>query len=214
MKYLSAVFVVLLLVVCSFAQRELGSRPTETGGPLMFEQAVYDVQNYDITLNVDLEDKSITGTTVMTARTVIPTNVIVLDLDTPYTISKLTNGGRDLKYERKEGKIWIWFPFSKQVGEEIKTSITYSGSLSRRSLESPMGWRLHVGKNQAVPTGYQWHCRTMEPILSFPARIIRLTSPRPRQCTSPCTILWSRAARANWRTLRKTATVPRHTTGA
>src|SRR5678815_3350995 len=74
------------------AQRELGVRPTDTGGPLMFEQAAFDVQNYDITLGVDPKTKSIMGTTVMTARTVIPTNVIVLDLDTPFTISKLTDG--------------------------------------------------------------------------------------------------------------------------
>jgi aminopeptidase N len=129
MKYISILSVVLLFVISTYAQRELGARPTDTGGPLMFEQAVYDVQNYDISLKVDPASKTISGTTVMTARTVIPTNIIVLDLDTPYTISKIVDGtGKGLKYERREGKVWIWFPFSKQVGEEIKTSITYSGS--------------------------------------------------------------------------------------
>ena len=129
MKYISILSVVLLFVICTYAQRELGARPTDTGGPLMFEQGVYDVQNYDISLKVDPASKTISGTTVMTARTVIPTNVIVLDLDTPYTINKIVDGtGKGLKYERREGKIWIWFPLSKQVGEEIKTSITYSGS--------------------------------------------------------------------------------------
>jgi aminopeptidase N len=130
MKYL-AKFSLILIVFTSavFAQRDLGSRPTETGGVLMFEQAVFDVQNYDITLNVDPKTKSISGTTVMTAKTVIPTNVIVLDLDLPYTISKLTDGaGHDLKYQRKEGKVWIWFPLTKQDGDEIKTSITYAGT--------------------------------------------------------------------------------------
>ena len=129
MKYISILSVVLLFVICTYAQRELGARPTDTGGPLMFEQAVYDVQNYDISLKVDPASKTISGTTIMTARTVIPTNVIVLDLDTPYTINKIVDRtGKDLKYKRREGKIWIWFPFSKQVGEEIKTSITYSGA--------------------------------------------------------------------------------------
>lgn len=93
----------------------------------MFEQAAFDVLHYDITLNVDPRAKSINGTTMMTARTVIPTNMIVLDLDTPYAISKLTEGGQAVKYQRKAGKIWIWFPMTKQVGEEIKTSISYAG---------------------------------------------------------------------------------------
>lgn len=111
-----------------FGQRELGVRPTDTGGPLMFEQAVFDVQDYDITLGVDPKTRSITGTTVMTAKTVIPTNVIVLDLDTPYTISKVTDGVTDLRYSRKEGRVWIWFPTTRQVGDEIKTVIEYAGT--------------------------------------------------------------------------------------
>ena len=125
---LIAIFLLLLFCNYTFAQRELGVRPTDTGGPLMFEQAAFDVLNYDISLNVDPKAKTISGTTVMTARTVIPTNVIVLDLDLPFTISKLTESGNAVKYERKEGKIWIWFPMTKQVGDEIKTSITYAGT--------------------------------------------------------------------------------------
>ncbi|MGI8409198.1 MAG: M1 family metallopeptidase [Pyrinomonadaceae bacterium] len=122
-------FLFVFTVTAVFTQRELGVRPTETGGPLMYEQAVYDVQNYDITLNVDPKTKSITGTTVMTAKIVIPTNVIVLDLDTPYTVSNVSvANGQSVKFERREGEIWIWFPMTKQVGEEIRTSISYSGT--------------------------------------------------------------------------------------
>ena len=129
MRIISSFFLVIAAFTFTFGQRELGVRPTETGGPLMFEQAVFDVLNYDITLNADPKAKSITGTTVMTARTVIPTNVIVLNLDMPYTISRLTEGGRDVKFSHdKNGKIWIWFPMTKQVGDEIKTSITYAGT--------------------------------------------------------------------------------------
>jgi aminopeptidase N len=129
MKFTTATFAILLSILSSFAQRELGVRPTETGGPLKFEQAVYDVQSYDVTLNVDPKTKSINGTTVMTAKTIIPTDVILLDLDTPYTVSKVTDGtGNSLRFERTSTQIRIWFPFSKQVGEEIKTSVTYAGT--------------------------------------------------------------------------------------
>jgi len=122
------IFAILFFVAAIDAQRDLGTRPTATGGPLKFEEAVYDVQSYDVSINVDPATKSISGTTVMTARTDIPTNVIMLDLDTPYTISSVTDGsGHDLKFERSPDAIRIFFPFSKQVGEVIKTSITYSG---------------------------------------------------------------------------------------
>jgi hypothetical protein len=119
MKRISSVIFVLVLSVTSlFAQRELGVRPTATGGPLKFEEAVYDVQSYDVSINADPKTRSISGTTVMTARTVIPTNVVMLDLDTPYTISKVTDGaGKDLRYERTSDAIRIFFPFSKQVAK-------------------------------------------------------------------------------------------------
>ncbi|HKX83723.1 MAG TPA: M1 family metallopeptidase, partial [Pyrinomonadaceae bacterium] len=116
------------LASTAFAQRDLGVRPTDTGGPLMFEQAVFDVQSYEVTLNVTPATKSISGMTVMIARTVIPTNVIVLDLDTPFNIEYIGDGNNELKYERREGRIWIWFPTTKQVGDEIKTIIRYAGT--------------------------------------------------------------------------------------
>jgi len=129
MKSLARLLFFLLTVFAftSFAQREHGVRPTNTGGPLMFEQAVFDVQSYDVALDVFPKDKRITGVTTMKARTVIPTNVIVLDLDTPYAIESITDGARALKYDFKEGRIWIWFAMTKQVGDEITTVIKYSG---------------------------------------------------------------------------------------
>jgi aminopeptidase N len=103
-------------------------RPTPTGGPLRFEQAVYDVQSYDVSLTIDPAAKSIAGVTVMKAKTVIPTNVVLIDLDEPYRVSQVTDGkGTALRYERTKDAIRIWFPQSKQVGEEITTSIAYSG---------------------------------------------------------------------------------------
>ncbi len=131
MKQISILVALLLFVISSFAQRELGVRPTDTGGPLMFEQAAFDVQTYDISLKVDPKAKSISGTTVMTAKIVIPTNVIVLDLDTTFAIDSIYGEaiGKQaaLKYERREGKIWIYFPMTKQPGETFETIITYFG---------------------------------------------------------------------------------------
>lgn len=128
MKALYAFAVVALFTVSAFGQRELGAKPTSTGGPLMFEQAVFDVQDYDISIKADPKTKSITGTTVMTAKAVIPSNVIVLDLDTPYKIESISENGVPLRYERKDGQIRIYFPYSKQDGETIRTKIVYSGT--------------------------------------------------------------------------------------
>lgn len=125
------IFLVVLLISISIAsgQRELGVRPTETGGPLMAEQAVYDVKHYGIRIKVDPAKKSISGESTMVGVIVHPTNVVVLDLDTPYTVScVIAWKDQNLKWERRGGKIWIWFPQTLQSGEDISITITYAGT--------------------------------------------------------------------------------------
>ncbi|HVF29330.1 MAG TPA: M1 family metallopeptidase [Pyrinomonadaceae bacterium] len=112
----------------SFSQRAHPSKPTSTGGPLMFEQAAFDVKSYNLSLSVDPAKKSISGSSVMTATIVIPTNVIVLDLDRLYVVSSVVNGaGAPMNWARRDDKIWIRFPLTKQVGEDITVGVTYSG---------------------------------------------------------------------------------------
>ncbi|HLA96727.1 MAG TPA: M1 family metallopeptidase, partial [Pyrinomonadaceae bacterium] len=132
MKHVSAFLGLLILAFPAFAQRELGVRPTETGGPLIPEQAAFDVQAYDVSITADPKTKSIKGTTVMTAKIVNPTDVIVLDLDTPYTVERIYGEGKDkqmsLRYERNGGKIKIFFPSVKKRGDIFETIISYSGT--------------------------------------------------------------------------------------
>jgi aminopeptidase N len=130
MKYLACFSIVLVLAFAtqSFSQRAHPSKPTSTGGPLMFEQAAFDVKSYNLTLSVDPAKKSISGSSVMVAKIVIPTNVVVLDLDRPYAVSSVVGAaGTALAWERRDDKIWIRFPLTKQVGEEITVGVNYSG---------------------------------------------------------------------------------------
>lgn len=123
---------ILLLTSSVLAQRELGVRPTETGGPLRPEQAAFDVLAYDVALRVDPKTKFLSGTTVMTAKMTTTTDKILLDLDAPYTVDKIYSQSSDrqlsLKFERTGGKILITFPARKQAGSTFETIITYSGT--------------------------------------------------------------------------------------
>jgi aminopeptidase N len=152
-RFLACFALITFFAFTAFAQRELGVRPTATGGPLKFEQAVYDVQSYDVTIKADPNTKSISGTTVMTARAVIPTNVILLDLDTPYTVASVTDGaGKTLKYDRTPTAIRVWFPQTTQVGDEIKTSITYAGTPREAPRPPWVGGFIWT----KTPTGVDW----------------------------------------------------------
>ena len=131
-QILSAIVLTILAAGSISAQRQLGARPTDSGGPLMPEQAAYDVEKYDITLRVKPESKAIEGVTMISARIISPTNVFVVDLDTPLVVTGATigegrNAQNDVKFERRSGKIWIWFPMTKQPGERVEVSIRYNG---------------------------------------------------------------------------------------
>ncbi|MDQ3320966.1 MAG: M1 family metallopeptidase [Acidobacteriota bacterium] len=130
-KLFSLLFSVFFFASFSFAQRDLGARPTETGGVLIYEQAAYDVKNYDITLRVNPAEKSIAGETIVTAKIVQPTAWFVLDLDTPLTVaeaSEIENGKtKNLPFERRGGRIWIKFPQSKQPDETVSVRVKYAG---------------------------------------------------------------------------------------
>lgn len=124
--------VILLIPGVAVAQRELGVKPSVTGGPVPYEQAAYDVQKYDISIKVDPATKSISGSTIVTAKIVQPINVFVLDLDTPYTVSEVVRieGSKSskLKFERKGGKVWSYFPMTVQSGNTVSVKVTYAGT--------------------------------------------------------------------------------------
>ena len=97
----------------------------------MYEQAAYDVKNYDITLRVNPVEKSIAGETIVTAKIVQPINWFVLDLDTPLNVSETSavENGKEkiLSFERRGGKIWVKFPMTKQPDEMVSVKLKYAG---------------------------------------------------------------------------------------
>lgn len=123
---------VIFITSAVVAQRQHPARPSETGGPLLPEQAAFDVMTYDVSITADPATKSIKGTTVMTAKVVNPTDTIILHLDTPYTVERVFSEGGNrqvaMKYQRDGGKIRITFPTAKKKGEIFETVISYSGT--------------------------------------------------------------------------------------
>jgi aminopeptidase N len=115
------------------AQRELGVRATGSGGPLMPEQAAYDVKSYDLDLRINPADQSVKG--VLTAHVLVvhPLNWFVLDLDPPLAVDSIAlvnavgKPQQPLKHERREGKLWIALPMTRQPGEEVRVRVAYSG---------------------------------------------------------------------------------------
>lgn len=106
-------------------------RPTESGGVLMYEQAAYDVLEYDINAQIFPDEKKISGTTLISVAYVSPSNWFVFDLDTPYEISNVAYFENDnfvqMKFTRKDGKVWAKFPMTMQPADVAVIYVEYSG---------------------------------------------------------------------------------------
>ncbi len=114
------------------AQRDVGVRPTDSGGPLVPEQAAYDIKSYDLDLQINPAEQSIKGVLTAQALIVHPTVWFVLDLDPSLTVDSValvdpTGSPQALSFERRAGKIWISFPFTKQPGENVRVRVDYGG---------------------------------------------------------------------------------------
>lgn len=125
---------VLGFAVAVFAQRDLGARPTDSGGVLMPEQAAYDVKHYDLAVTPNIAEQSIKGVLTVKALIVKPIDKFVLDLDYPFTVETVEmftpNSERanvPLNFERRAGKIWISLPAIERAGKTIDIRVAYFG---------------------------------------------------------------------------------------
>lgn len=100
-----------------------------SGGPLLPEQAAYDVTFYDLALRVNPADSTIRGALTVVARVVLPLNRLVLDLDTVLTVTRVTAAAGDPPpaWERRGGRLWIALPRMLQPGELVFARIEYGG---------------------------------------------------------------------------------------
>ncbi len=115
------------------AQRLLDRQVTNhSGGPLMPEQAAYDVTFYDLALRVDPAARRIDGVLEVQARVVQPLIWFVLDLDTALTVRKVEEqvAGQWVQRvfeHRADGRIWTHLTYTRQPAERIVLRVHYGG---------------------------------------------------------------------------------------
>ncbi len=104
----------------------------DTGGPLMPEQAAYDVTFYDIDLRIYPDEQVIGGKVMVVAKVVQPLEDFVLDLDPLFEIEKITEEAEGKKpgtrkFHRDGGKLWINLLTMRQPGETVSLTVYYRG---------------------------------------------------------------------------------------
>lgn len=103
----------------------------DSGGPLMPEQAAYDVTHYDLSIQVFPDKRSIEGTVIVTANIMDPIKSLVLDLDPLLEVKGVEeiNEGKNKQrsFERKGGKVWIDLSTTRKKGQSLQVAVHYGG---------------------------------------------------------------------------------------
>ncbi len=137
------IYIVMFWAGLCFAQTEI----YDTGGPLMPEQAAYDVTFYDLHVNVSPLDSTISGIVGINARIVQPVDCFVVDLDTLLQIDQVVEVGKgaetERKYTRDNGKVWIALRRTRQANETVELRIVYQG-------------KPRIAKNPPWDGGFTW----------------------------------------------------------
>lgn len=164
----------------------------DSGGPILPEQAAYDVTHYELNLVVDPALRRISGHATTTAEVTAPLGTFVLDLDTLLTVSAIrevrSEGLRDLSWERRGGRLWIDLGGERPEGQMVSVRVEYGGSprvAPRAPWDGGFVWA-------TTADGYPWIATSVQghgPDVWWPAKdhvsdkpdsmTIRITVPEP-----------------------------------
>ena len=97
-----------------------------SGGKLKPLQAIMDIRHYDVTLDVDIANRSIQGNTVVTMNLSKSTDTILLDLVHLLKVNKILVNKKVVNFEQKEDKIYISSSTSFKAGKQM-VDIHYGG---------------------------------------------------------------------------------------
>ncbi len=125
MKYI--LYTLLLTSFTLGAQSQSFSEQDRLMGSITPERAWWDLQHYDLSVEVFPSSKSISGTNTITYKVLENKKVMQIDLQEPMNIDKATQNGKELTIKRKGAIHYIKLKKQRQ-GEENKITIYFSGT--------------------------------------------------------------------------------------
>lgn len=107
----------------------------DTGGPILQEQAAYDVRHYDLDLRVDPTRKRISGTGTVEVKVLQPMSWLVLDLDPRLRAHEVriasgltrSNGMARTSFEQRGSRLWIFLNQELPANTRLVAAISYAG---------------------------------------------------------------------------------------
>lgn len=99
----------------------------DSGGPLRYEQAAYDVSWYGLDLELFPERKAIQGSLTVQATIVHPVDVLLLQLDSKLQVDSVRTSMRSLPFTHQAGWLTVQLGRTLQTRERVEVTVFYGG---------------------------------------------------------------------------------------
>ena len=125
--------VALILAGCGEGVAQRAQAQTQdSGGPLLEEQAAYDVTHYDLDVRVDPAAQTLHGTLTVRATATDTLDVLVLNLDRRLAVKQVwgERPEKPLPVERRAGENQLWIQLDDRAlpGDTIQATVAYGGA--------------------------------------------------------------------------------------
>ena len=119
--------VVLLIVLAAYGQAPLFTAQDTLRGSITPERAWWDLNYYDLDIEVNPDEKYISGSNTIRYKVLSENQVIQIDLQSPLTITKINQDGYDLVYNSIGNAHWVTLLKPQKIGEYNELVVSYSG---------------------------------------------------------------------------------------
>lgn len=134
------------------------TRQARLRGSITPEREWWDLQHYDLAVQVFPDTKTIRGTNTIAFKTLRPGSRLQLDLQPPLTITKVRHGAHELPFERDGNVFWITFRAPLEAGVETLLEVAYEGKpveSKRPPWSGGLSWNKDEQGNDFIATSCQ-----------------------------------------------------------
>ncbi|MFT7465083.1 MAG: aminopeptidase N [Pseudohongiellaceae bacterium] len=124
----TTVILLLLLASACAGPPEGFTRQDQLRGSIAAERSWWDVQHYDLSLEVFPEEKRIEGSNTISFQTLSSGQRMQIDLQEPLAITHVLHGNQELTFEREGNVYWVSFASPLEAGTADRVEIFYEGA--------------------------------------------------------------------------------------
>ena len=141
-----------------FAQNKSFTKQDTLRGSITPERAWWDLTYYHLDISVDPEDKSIKGSNTIQYKVLQPNSVMQIDLQPPLIITKVVQGGNELKVRHEGNAHFVTLVDKQDSGQLNSLDVFYEGN-PKEAVRAPwdggFSWKKDANGNHFIATSCQ-----------------------------------------------------------